>query len=517
MSRPVRGRGGPTAWFLAFAFLIGLAGEGAAHDALRRSVPANGALLDEAPRELRLTFTRAIDPALARVELIDADGGAVDVAPPAADADAPSVLVVAVTGPLRAGAYTVRWRIVGSDGHPVQGTFGFEIAEGAAGLAPSSTGDASQDGAGVGETPASHSGDGVEGAVPSHPGDVPGADPSTARRAFDVNSPAYVAIRWFTFLCLLGLIGSVTFRAVVLGGVARRGGTTAAVVEDASDRARVIGMALGWVLLVAGGLRLVAQVYALGGLEAGLVGTLITGTAWGRGWMLQVAATVLALVGLGTARGRGVRVGWGAAAFAAAVLAVTPALSGHAMASRGSVALAVAADALHVIGAGGWLGTLALIVAAGIPAAMRLDGPVRGPAVASMIGAFSPAALCFAAVLAATGLYASVLHVGSLAALFESAYGRTLLIKLAAIAAAFGMGAYNLLRVKPVLGDEAGIPRLRRSSTTELAAGGIVLVATALLVATPPATDAAGPEEPPADVTAPVGAVPESGAPRSAS
>lgn len=510
MSRFTRGRGGPTILFLAITFLIGMAGDGVAHDGLRRSVPAKGAVLDEAPRELRLTFTRAVDASLARIELIDAAGGAVDVAAPMPDADEPNVLVVAVTGPLRAGAYTVRWRIVGSDGHPVQGTFGFEIAEGAKGIEPPGVGDGSPEGAGVDGAPASQSRAEVESAmVPTQAGAVHGTDhSSSARRPFDVTSPAYVAIRWFTFLCLIGLIGTVTFRAVVLGAVARRGGPVASVVEAANDRARVIGMALGWALLVAGGFRLVAQVYALGGFEAGLVGTLLAGTAWGRGWILQVAATAMALMGLGAARGRGERAGWGAAAFAAAVLAVTPALSGHAVASRGRVVVAIAADALHVIGAGGWLGTLALVVAAGIPAALRLNGQLRGPAVASLVGAYSPAALCFAAVLAATGLYASVLHVGSLAALFESSYGRTLLAKLAAIAVVFGLGAYNFLRVKPALGDSVEIPRLRRSSTTELAAGVIVLVATALLVATPPATDAPGPQEPPVDVTAPAGAAP---------
>lgn len=514
MSGLARVRGVASACFVAVALLFGLAGDGAAaHDGLRRSVPAAGAVLDVAPREIRLTFTRAVDPTLARIELIDPSGRAVDLAAPVAHPDSGNVLVAAVTGRLRAGAYTVRWRIVGSDGHPVQGRFGFVISEGATGLAATDSDDESS-GEAAGALP------GVQASGDPGPGG-PGAAPTSeqassevaTRRSFGVSSPTYVAIRWFTFLCLIGLIGCVAFRLLVLGTVARRGGEVAAVVGPATERARVIGLALGLALLVAGVLRLAAQVYALGGFEGALARNLLVGTAWGRGWILQIAATVLALVGLRSAEGEGARVGWGAAAAAALVLAVTPALSGHAVAAQGTAGLAIVADALHVIGAGGWLGTLAMIVAAGIPAALDLEPSLRGPAVAALVRVFSPAALVFAGVLAATGLYASALHLGSVAALFETAYGTALLFKLAAIAVVVGLGAYNLFRVKPALGDDAGIAKLRRSSTAELVAASIVLIATALLVATPPAAEPSGAGEQASEVTAPVGAAGENAAP----
>jgi methionine-rich copper-binding protein CopC len=45
-----------------------------AHGALRRSVPASGARLDRAPRELRLTFTERVELAVARLELIGPEG-----------------------------------------------------------------------------------------------------------------------------------------------------------------------------------------------------------------------------------------------------------------------------------------------------------------------------------------------------------------------------------------------------------------------------------------------------------
>jgi putative copper export protein len=43
--------------------------------------------------------------------------------------------------------------------------------------------------------------------------------------------------------------------------------------------------------------------------------------------------------------------------------------------------------------------------------------------------------------------------------------------------------------VRPALGDDAGTARLRRSAAAELAVGALVLLATAVLVATPTPAD----------------------------
>jgi putative copper export protein len=167
------------------------------------------------------------------------------------------------------------------------------------------------------------------------------------------------------------------------------------------------------------------------------------------------------------------------------VLAFTPALGGHAIASPELTSLAVLADGLHVIGAGGWLGCLLVVVAVGIPAARRLGPTERGQAVAGMVNAFSPTALAFAGIVAASGIFAAWLHLQHVAELWQSAYGRTLLVKLAVLSLVIATGAYNWLRVKPTLGDEQGTRRIRRSATFELAVAVIVLAITAVLVAVP--------------------------------
>jgi putative copper export protein len=50
--------------------------------------------------------------------------------------------------------------------------------------------------------------------------------------------------------------------------------------------------------------------------------------------------------------------------------------------------------------------------------------------------------------------------------------------------------------VRPALGDDAGTARLRRSAAAELAVGALVLLATAVLVATPTPVDGPGDAQP---------------------
>jgi len=106
-----------------------------AHGALRRSEPAANARLAAAPRELRLTFTEAVELAVARLTLTGPSGDTVALAPLTLAPDSAHVLVTAIRAPLVAGRYTVAWQVAGRDGHPVRGRYGFTLLPGATGLA----------------------------------------------------------------------------------------------------------------------------------------------------------------------------------------------------------------------------------------------------------------------------------------------------------------------------------------------------------------------------------------------
>ena len=139
---------------------------------------------------------------------------------------------------------------------------------------------------------------------------------------------------------------------------------------------------------------------------------------------------------------------------------------------------------MEVVGAGGWRGSVLVVVAVGIPVALTLDANDRGPAVAALINALSPLALGFAALVAASGVVSAWLHLEHVSALWQSDYGRVLLIKLGVLSLVVLTGAYNWLRVRPSLGDAQGATRIRRSAIVELLIGVVVLAVTAVLTAT---------------------------------
>lgn len=475
-----------------------------AHGGLRRSIPAKDAHLTTVPRELRLIFSEPSELSFSAVELRAPDGRAVPLGALVRATGDPNTLVAAITGPLfAAGTYTVVWRTAGADGHPVRGQFEFVIAGGAAGLVAEEAEVRGEPGATV--------------PAPGQP-DAPMAHHNPVSLptggAFDAESPAYVTIRWLQFVALLVVIGAVVFRYVVMRSVRAQhppDSALASSVRIGAARAGVWGAAA---LAVTGVLRLYAQSYALHGsanaLDLSLMGAMLIRTMWGWGWLLQLCGVILALIGFTRAQ-RGAEGGWSLAALGALALSVTPALSGHAAAVPNITALTVAADSLHVIGAGGWLGGLLILVSVGVPKALALPEDQRGPAIAHLVNAFSPAALLFAGLVGLTGLFAAWIHLGSFGALWQTPYGRTLIVKLAVLSAVAGTGAYNWLRVRPALGDVEGGRRITRSARVELAFGVMVLLVTAVLVGTATGKESAmsaresGPE-PAAAITAPAAA-----------
>jgi putative copper export protein len=308
-----------------------------------------------------------------------------------------------------------------------------------------------------------------------------------AAGAFDAGSPAYAAVRWLGFVAMLGLIGAVAFARLVVPAAARRGAPDAwvAIVQGGARR---VGLLAAASVIAAALLRLAAQDVAMhgadGSFDASLVRSMVIDTSWGAAWLIQIAAAGVALIGLALAR-RGAVVAWTLAAAGAVGVAASAALSGHAAAVPRATALAVLADAAHVLGAGGWLGTLLLVTVVALPAALRLDAGERGPAAAAAVNAFSPIALTCAGLVALTGVASAWMHLGGVSALWGTSYGRTLLVKLAVLSLVAATAFYNWRRVRPALGDETGARRVRRSSAAELAVGALVLAVTAVLVATP--------------------------------
>ncbi|SFD20593.1 copper resistance CopC/CopD family protein [Streptomyces aidingensis] len=390
----------------AVALLLLGAPSAAAHASLSGSDPEDGAVVPQAPAEVRLTFTEEVAVSAESVRVLDPDGNRAD--PGAAPGRVPGegfTYAVPLLDGLGDGTYTVVWQVVSADSHPISGAFTFSI------------GAASERAAEV--------------TVPEPGGGTVGLLYDTARYA------AYTG-----FLLLLG--GSVFVLAC----------------WPAAARVRVVQrlVVTGWSILTAATIALLwlrhpyttgggpADAASLSGLQAVLETK--TGTALASRLILLAAAGLFIAVLFGTyarlnsagtgapgrgdekgdataARRRDLRFGLVAGGGILAIgIAATWSLSEHA--STGPQrALAVPADLLHLLAVAVWLGGLATLLLL-----LRRTRPVPGEAVRR----FSALAFGSVLVLAATGLYQSWRQVRSWEGLTGTEYGTLLLLKTGLVA-----------------------------------------------------------------------------------
>ena len=168
-------------------------------------------------------------------------------------------------------------------------------------------------------------------------------------------------------------------------------------------------------------------------------------------------------------------------------LAASRALASHAAAVRDDRLLAVSADALHLIVASLWAGGLPVL---GWIAWRASRERGAAPGCAAAVARFSHLALASVGVIVLTGLYQSWMQLQSWNALFETAYGRVLLFKLALFAAMLGLGAVNRFTTKPALlkarAEEALPPKTVAKIGGEAILALVVFVVTGFLTVLPP-------------------------------
>ena len=102
----------------------------------------------------------------------------------------------------------------------------------------------------------------------------------------------------------------------------------------------------------------------------------------------------------------------------------------------------------------------------------------------ALLKAFAPTALVGASVVGATGAFAAWLHLQDVRLLGTSSYGLRLLVKLVAVAVIVSVGALNWRRFAPQAGHLRGLRNLRVAVALEVLLGALVLLITAILVAT---------------------------------
>ncbi|WP_333739626.1 copper resistance CopC/CopD family protein [Streptomyces sp. IBSBF 2806] len=406
-------------------------GPASAHAALRGADPVDGSVVKTAPRSITLAFTESVGLLDDSFRVFDPDNRRLRTGKAGhADGRADTARVT-LPGGLGTGTFTVTWRVVSADSHPIAGAFTFSVGK---------------------------------------PSAVPPALPSAS-----VEDPATSGLfnigRYVAYLAAALLIGTAVFVAVcgppdvrplrrllLAGWWALAGSTvfmlllrapyeTGAGPADALDPSgltRTLGTRPGLALVAR--LALLAAVAVLLRRQRGLVRER-NGERPSRPALLTGAALAV-----------GLTLTWASAEHASAGI---------------QVPAATASSVLHLLAMAAWLG--------GLTSLLTLLHRASVPS--HVVHRFSRLAALSVTVLVVTGVYQSWRGLGSVSALTDTTYGRVLLAKLAAVALLLFAGAWSR---RTVHGAVRTTPTATTATPTETTATPAVTSA-----ATPAVTSAA--------------------------
>lgn len=413
-----------------------------AHNALASAEPPDGSTVGR-DGVVTLTFASAVPLDTMSVDALSESGSRTELSG-LAHGQTDLEVQVPLSG-LAPGSVTLRWRLVGPDGHVVTDRLRYTLDD-APGVAP---------------------------AVPTASVDaVSVALPAEESRAGSVGR---WAVRLFGYVAMLSVVGVVATARLV-----RPGGTPLSSLSrlPSFGLATVAVLALVQLLQLAGQIREVPAWAAVGELGVAL------DTTAGQALAVRCVVAGAAALALSFGGNRAARQASGPVGLAVGVaLLSTWSMAGHARSMRWPV-LGVPLDIAHQAAAAVWLGGIAVVALE-----LRRLEPSEAQVV---VERFSTVARWAVLVLVATGLVTTLRFVDSVSAIFDL-HGAVLAAKLSVVAAMLWIADVNRRRVvrwagRGVPPRKAHVMALRRAMVTELVSGLLVVSITAALVAATPTT-----------------------------
>ncbi|GMK41819.1 copper resistance protein C [Paenibacillus sp. CCS19] len=364
-----------------------------AHSQLLETSPEAGARLAQSPEEIRLTFNEAVETKFGGIELLDSLSNKLKVSAVEASQDRTSLAVK--PSKLDEGVYTVTYRIISEDGHPVNGSYVFVVGN------PPAAKDAATFDL---HTQLGHSGHG-----------------STAS-ALTSSELVLYAVRFFYYATLLLAAGVMLWKSMTrFEGIAKQ-------AAQAWSLGTVRAFLFGSILYVFFHAREVMEEEPLSEWLK-----LLSRTSVGMAWLATVVLSLLGFIVL-----RGGRV---ASIIWAILLIAVESWSGHAEANNPKV-LTVGLDFVHLAAAALWAGGLALLLVLWFK-----DRKEAG----RFAVRFSGGAVLSLAALVLTGVGMTLLFLPKLSYLWLTSWGVMLTIKAGLTLLVIVVGA--LLRIRVRRGD----------------------------------------------------------------
>lgn len=409
-----------------FLVVAGPAGPAAAHATLVGSDPATGAILNDPPRQVVLSFTESVRLLPDRITVIGPQGDPLEIGEPTTEG---ADVVIPVPEVFDIGTYLVSYRVVSQDSHPVTGSITYSLG------APSEVPELAAEPTVRPEVLTALSVNKYLG----YAGLVLVVGPAVMLTLLwprRLSRRGAARLIWIG----LGLIGVSTLAGVYLQVPHSNGGSLFDV--DAAGLREVLSIPYGTAHIVRLGVLLSVAL---------LLRPLLEGRA-SRTDLLLLAG--LGLVGLGT---------WPVA--------------GHPIASPIPVVSVVVGTA-HVAAASFWIGGLVVLVTLLLRRADERELSVILPE-------WSRWAAFAVTVLLLAGLIQAVVEVAAISALFDTDYGRLLLVKLALVGTVIAVATYSRRLVRMRLA--ASRPRAIRTAVgiEALVLAGVLAMSSVLVQTTP--------------------------------
>ena len=412
--------------------LAGPAAPAAAHATLIGSDPANGAILNEPPRQLVLTFTEPVRLLPDRITVIAPTGEQLDIGEPTTDG---TDVIIPVPEVFDIGTYLLSYRVISQDSHPVTGALTYSVGA---------------------------------------PSDVP--EPVAEQAVRSEVLTALSINRYIGYAGLVLVVGPAVMLAMLWPQRLSRRGATRLVYTGIGLIAAntLIGVWLqvphsnGGALfdVTAGEVRDVlstsygtAHIVRLGVLVAVaiLLRPLLTGRA-SRSDLILLGG--LGLIGLGT---------WPVA--------------GHPIASPVPL-VSVVVDTAHLAAASFWIGGLVVLVGLLLRLANQRELEVILPE-------WSRWAAFAVTVLLLAGLVQGVVEIASLDGLFTTEYGQLLLWKVGLVAVVVAVAAYSRRLVRTRLAASRPSALRLAVAAEAVVLAGVLVVSSVLVLTTPARTELA--------------------------
>ncbi|MFK4304211.1 copper transport protein [Paenibacillus sp. RC254] len=424
-----------------------------AHAFIVESSPTENQVLDKPPSQVKITFNENLQSAFMSMKVTDETGKRVDTGKAQLNPEHENTMEIKLTPGMKNGIYTVNWRALSADGHPINGVIPFQVGNG------------------------------------SNAYTDPAAATSEGSGASRLD---LIATRWLLYIGLSLLLGALCFRLLILPETDQSKDTSE---RQKHDQQTGITLPHWSALLWSGyGITSVAILISLplqaswdAGVSIGqgfsfpILGEALQFTGAGQIWFIQMILVLVLSVALIYALDHSIsnrqRRLWG---YGSVVLTLSLMLSkafiGHPAAAT-HPAPAIAADFVHLAAAAFWIGSLA-VMALCLPAAVpELPVSERTALRQAALRRFAGWGIATVAALLATGIYGAVLYVPAPSLLLNTSYGLVLLGKTALLLVMLAFAASQFRSARQAAAAKRAAGGLR----IELSIGLLVLLLAAVL------------------------------------